>query len=141
MTEHFFESRLDAVIDLRHPLAVLATRMSWSQLEATFAPLFARRERAGCATEDVDLFGTAPKLACAVLCAAGFNLRRLMRAIARIGSSPASLLAGRRCCRASYDCFPQLRCEGFTREIDLATAIRWFANRLGVEFRLATIPT
>ncbi|KVW64506.1 hypothetical protein [Burkholderia ubonensis] len=63
MTDDFFQSRLDAMIDLRHPLAVLATRMPRSQLEASFAPLFVHRERAGSATEAIDLFGAAPKLA------------------------------------------------------------------------------
>lgn len=45
MTDDFFRSRLDSMIDLRHPLAVLATRMPWAQLEATMAPLFAHRHR------------------------------------------------------------------------------------------------
>ncbi|WP_198385717.1 transposase, partial [Burkholderia ubonensis] len=42
MTDDFFRSRLDSMIDLRHPLAVLATRMPWAQLEATMAPLCER---------------------------------------------------------------------------------------------------
>ncbi|WP_232443353.1 IS5 family transposase, partial [Burkholderia ubonensis] len=71
MTDDFFRSRLDSMIDLRHPLAVLATRMPWAQLEASLAPLFAHRDRAGRATEDVDLFGAAPRLACAGVSAAG----------------------------------------------------------------------
>lgn len=29
MTDDFFQSLLDVVIDLRHPLAVLATHMPW----------------------------------------------------------------------------------------------------------------
>jgi len=33
-TTDFFQARLDAMIDLRHPLAVLATRMPWSQIES-----------------------------------------------------------------------------------------------------------
>ena len=33
-TEDFFRARLNAMIDLRHPLAVLATRLPWPQLEA-----------------------------------------------------------------------------------------------------------
>jgi transposase, IS5 family len=62
-TPDFFRSRLDTMIDLRHPLAVLATRMPWQSVEATLAPLFARRMRDGVSSELVDLFGTAPKLA------------------------------------------------------------------------------
>ncbi len=63
MTDDFFQSRLDAMIDLRHPLAVLATRMPWVQIEASLAPLFEHRNRAGVATDAIDLFGPAPKLA------------------------------------------------------------------------------
>ena len=37
-TPDFFRSRLDAMIDLRHPLAVLATKMSWASIETTLAP-------------------------------------------------------------------------------------------------------
>uniref|UniRef100_UPI003BEF0292 IS5 family transposase n=1 Tax=Burkholderia arboris TaxID=488730 RepID=UPI003BEF0292 len=71
MTDDFFQGRLDAMIDLRHPLAVLATRMPWAQIEVSFEPVFARRDRAGRATEDVDLFGTAQRLAGAGVSAAG----------------------------------------------------------------------
>jgi len=71
MTDDFFRCRLDAMIDPRHPLAVLATRMPWAQIEASFAPLFAHRDRAEVASEGIDLFGTAPQLASAGLSAAG----------------------------------------------------------------------
>ncbi|MDF3834759.1 hypothetical protein P3W85_17595 [Cupriavidus basilensis] len=37
-TPGFFRSRLDSMIDLRYPLAVLATRMPWAQIEASLAP-------------------------------------------------------------------------------------------------------
>lgn len=56
-TPDFFRSRLDSMIDLRHLLAVLATRMSWSSIEATLAPMFERRSRDGLLSEAVDLFG------------------------------------------------------------------------------------
>lgn len=46
-TPDFFRSRLDTMIDLRHPLAVLATRMPWASIEATLAPMFERRVREG----------------------------------------------------------------------------------------------
>ncbi len=36
-TPDFFRSRLDAMIDMRHPLAVLANRMPWTSIEATSA--------------------------------------------------------------------------------------------------------
>jgi IS5 family transposase len=38
MTDDFFRARLDQMIDLRHPLAVLARRMPWGQLAAALAP-------------------------------------------------------------------------------------------------------
>lgn len=34
-TSDFFRSRIDAMINLNDPLAVLATRLPWSQIEAT----------------------------------------------------------------------------------------------------------
>ena len=34
-TEDFFRARLDHMIDLRHPLVVLASRMPWQQIEAS----------------------------------------------------------------------------------------------------------
>ncbi|MCX7249935.1 MAG: hypothetical protein NTX37_00255 [Burkholderiales bacterium] len=43
-TADFFRSRLDQMIDLRHPLAVLASRMPWQEIEASvIAPLWAPR--------------------------------------------------------------------------------------------------
>lgn len=34
-TPDFSRSRLDAMINMRHPLAVLANRMPWTSIEAT----------------------------------------------------------------------------------------------------------
>ena len=45
MTADFFRVRLETMIDLRHPLAVLASRMEWAGIEAGLAPLFARTTR------------------------------------------------------------------------------------------------
>ena len=59
-TEDFFRSRIDHMIDLRHPLAVLSSRMPWQQIEASVAHLFVRKARAGVAMPDLDLFGEAP---------------------------------------------------------------------------------
>lgn len=56
-TDDFFRGRLDQMIDLRHPLAVLAQRMPWSQIEAALAPALAHKDRAGTLVGDVDLFG------------------------------------------------------------------------------------
>lgn len=54
----FFRSRLDQMIDLRHPLAVLASRMPWQEIEASIAHAFAKKVRAGKKIEDEDLFGS-----------------------------------------------------------------------------------
>ena len=61
-TDDFFRARLDHMIDMRHPLAVLATRMPWTQIEASLAPLFAHRPRPGRRVVDADLFGTTAEL-------------------------------------------------------------------------------
>jgi IS5 family transposase len=62
-TPDFFRSRLDAMLDLRHPLAVLATRMPWQDIEAALAPAFEHKARAGQAAEGADLFGPTWTLA------------------------------------------------------------------------------
>ena len=59
-TEDFFRSRIEHMIDLRHPLAVLSSRMPWQQIEASVAHLFVRKARAGVAMPDLDIFGEAP---------------------------------------------------------------------------------
>jgi len=43
MTDDFFRARLEQMIDLRHPLAVLARRIPWAQLEAALATAFERK--------------------------------------------------------------------------------------------------
>ena len=40
----FFPARLDQMIDLAHPLAVLATRLPWVGIEAALAPAFAHQK-------------------------------------------------------------------------------------------------
>jgi IS5 family transposase len=59
----FFRSRLDQMIDLRHPLAVLASRMPWQEIEASIAHAFAKKVRAGKQIEDSDLFGAVAGVA------------------------------------------------------------------------------
>ena len=54
-TSDFFRSRIDTMINLGDPLAVLATRLPWVQIEAALAPMFAHRDRAG---------GPLPTLTC-----------------------------------------------------------------------------
>lgn len=55
MTDDFFRNRLDQMIDLRHPLAVLANRMPWQEIEASLAQRWARQVKAGKKIEDLDL--------------------------------------------------------------------------------------
>ncbi|MBS0449640.1 MAG: IS5/IS1182 family transposase, partial [Proteobacteria bacterium] len=54
-TDDFFRARLDSMIDLRHPLAVLATRMPWADIEAALAPALSHKDRAGRPVEGADL--------------------------------------------------------------------------------------
>lgn len=62
-TPDFFRSHPDTMIDLRHPLAVLGTRMPWGSIKATLARMFERRVREGRVVEGADLFGTTAVLA------------------------------------------------------------------------------
>ena len=70
-TDDFFRARLDSMIDMRHPLAVLATRMPWAEIEASLAPLLAHKDRTGRLVQDADLFGPTAQLAGAGLSNAG----------------------------------------------------------------------
>jgi IS5 family transposase len=70
-TDDFFRARLDGMVDLRHPLAVLASRMPWSQIEAALAPAFAHKDRKGRAVEGADMFGPTLSVAGAGVSAAG----------------------------------------------------------------------
>jgi len=45
------------MVDPRHPLALLARRLPWTDIEASLAPLFARKARRGASRDDADLFG------------------------------------------------------------------------------------
>jgi hypothetical protein len=47
MADDFFRSRLDQMIDLKHPLAVLGQRLPWGQIEAALAESFQRKETQG----------------------------------------------------------------------------------------------
>ena len=69
LTVDFFRARLDAMVDLRHPLAVLATRLPWLQLEAELAPIWRRESRDGVLPEGEDWFGSGG----GVLVAAGVS--------------------------------------------------------------------
>ena len=45
------------MINLNDPLAVLATRLPWAQIEASLAAKFERQERAGQILKGQDMFG------------------------------------------------------------------------------------
>lgn len=70
-TDDFFRTRLDQMIDMSHPLAVLAHRMPWSQIEAALAPYFARVPRAGRSQQVQDWFGSTVQVAGGGMSAAG----------------------------------------------------------------------
>ena len=57
-TLDFFRGRLDSMIDLQHPLAVLGTRLAWAQIEAELAPIWQRPTREGMLQQSLmaDLF-------------------------------------------------------------------------------------
>ena len=56
-TDDFFRARLEQMIDLRHPLAVLATRLPWSAIEAALAPKLAHQARPAKRARAEDLLG------------------------------------------------------------------------------------
>ena len=70
-TPDFFRARLDQMINLRHPLAVLARRMPWERIEAALAPAFARKNRPGQGMAGSDLFDPTLEIAGAGVSAAG----------------------------------------------------------------------
>ncbi len=107
-TDDFFRARLDQMIDLRHPLAVLASRVPWSQMESSLAPVFARRDRKGRLSEGAEMFGPTLAVAGAGVSIAGRPRlpMRLMVALLYLKhahkESDASLSsAGRRTCTSS----------------------------------------
>ena len=58
----FFRNRIDAMINLTDPLAVLATRLPWSQIETAISTKFERQNRTGQILKDQDMFGTTETL-------------------------------------------------------------------------------
>ena len=57
-TPDFFRSRLDEMIELKHPLAVLATRLPWGAIEAALAPKLAHQNLPAKPVRGEDLAGT-----------------------------------------------------------------------------------
>jgi IS5 family transposase len=46
-SDDFFYSRIDQMIDLRHPLAVLASHMPWQEIQASLGKQLAREVKKG----------------------------------------------------------------------------------------------
>ena len=55
-TADFFRQPLAEMIDLHHPLAVLASRLPWAQIETALAPCFEQQVLGGHAVAQ-DVFG------------------------------------------------------------------------------------
>lgn len=70
-SDDFFRNRLEQMIDLRHPLAVLSKRMPWEQIENNLAPLFERKPRTGKSSLVHDLFGESLQLSAEGISPAG----------------------------------------------------------------------
>jgi IS5 family transposase len=56
-TADFFRSRLDQMIELKHPLAVLATRLPWASIEAAVVPKLAHQAKPAKRLAGIDLAG------------------------------------------------------------------------------------
>jgi response regulator of citrate/malate metabolism len=56
-TNDFSRSRLDQMINLRHPLAVLSQKMPWGMLVESLRPVFEHRDRKGRQFFTDDMFG------------------------------------------------------------------------------------
>jgi IS5 family transposase len=56
-TEDFFRLRLVHMIDLRHALSVLASRLPWQQIEASVSHVFSAKVLAGKKLTGIDSFG------------------------------------------------------------------------------------
>jgi transposase, IS5 family len=56
-TADFFRSRLEGMVDHKHPLVVLSKRLPWAGIEQTLAPHFVRKARPGSKLAGQDLLG------------------------------------------------------------------------------------
>jgi IS5 family transposase len=58
----FFRNRIDAMINLKDPLAVLTKKLPWSEIEAAVAQKFEHQVRSGQVLKSQDMFGTTEAL-------------------------------------------------------------------------------
>lgn len=85
--------RLDAMIDLGHPLAVLAARMPWAQIESKLSLAFAHRDRTDRTVEGADLYGPSVTLAGAGISPAGRPRQSVRPMVALLGLRHADNLS------------------------------------------------
>ena len=130
------------MINLNDPLAVLTSRLPWGQIEAAVAAKFKHHNRADHRMDRCWLKGSMGDALYSISCAAGYNLRWLLRAIARLGigavffasvAASAVTAAGRRdvirSVRARVDCDYVLR-PALTRSCtSLRVSSRWASVR------------
>jgi len=98
-TPDFFRPRLDAMIDLRHPLAVLTTRLPWAAIEVAVAPKLARQARPAKQASGDDLAGEYSGEFGGGLSPAGRP-----RLPVRLSCQPARMLAISALCRLALPC-------------------------------------
>lgn len=110
------------MIDLRHPLAVLATRIPWASIEATLAPMFERRAREGRVLDGVDLFGATGRYWPAVA--------RARRPATRL---PIRLMAGLLYLKHAYNESDESVCERWAQDV-------YFQFFCGEEYFQARMP-
>ena len=90
MSDDFFRNRLDEMIDLKHPLAVLAARLPWDKMKAAIEPNFAYTPRpVKVGYEEQDLLGEVCQISGGEVSQAGRPLRtlRLMMALSLLKNS------------------------------------------------------
>lgn len=63
MTIDFFRARLDTMIDLQHPLVILAKKLPWDQIDVVLGHYFKRKKSSEKIIEGEDLFGTHLQIA------------------------------------------------------------------------------
>ena len=112
-TADFFRARLDEMIDLNHPLAILRDRFPWSEMEAVLSPFFARQERGAHRVAVDDMFGSTVQIAGGARPNAGSDtVWNVLRSVAVTRSSSPAREAPRSSSRWSHAprraaCYPQ----------------------------------
>lgn len=69
MADNFFRARLNQMIDLQTPLALLAKHLPWDAIEARITPLLSHKNRSGYLKHLLDLLGFHQQLVAAGTCA------------------------------------------------------------------------